>query len=132
MHNGRQRLLQQIAYAIPNQEATTVAKVLIDNWVSRFGVPMELHSNQERNFESNLFQRVTEVLVRWYGRTVQSYYGRTLFEGCGRTSERLGSTRSTVPTGRTPRRKFSEVNFTCLVPSSSEEPKKVIEYEMPE
>ena len=50
------------AYAIRNQEATTVATTLIDNWISRFGVPVELHSDQGRNFESNLFQRVTEVL----------------------------------------------------------------------
>ena len=33
------------AFAIRNQEATTVATMLIDiNWISRFGVPMELHS----------------------------------------------------------------------------------------
>ena len=51
------------AYAIRNQEATTVATTLIDdNWISRFGVPMELHLDQGRNFESNLLQSVTEVL----------------------------------------------------------------------
>ena len=50
------------AYAIRNQEATTVATTLIDNWISRFEVPLELHSDQGKNFESNLFQRVTEVL----------------------------------------------------------------------
>ena len=72
------------AYAIPNQEVTTVAKMLIDNWISRFGVPMELNSDQRRNVESNLFQRVTEVLRiqktrttplhphAWNGRTIQS------------------------------------------------------------
>ena len=37
-------------YAIANQEATTVAKLLIDNWVSRIVVPMEMHSEQGRNF----------------------------------------------------------------------------------
>ena len=42
------------AYALPNQEATTVATMLIDNWISRFGVPMEL--------PSDLFKRVTELL----------------------------------------------------------------------
>ncbi|RYA68429.1 hypothetical protein DD592_26820, partial [Enterobacter cloacae complex sp. 2DZ2F20B] len=50
------------AYAIPNQEAVTVAKVLVDNWISRFGVPLELHSDQGRNFESNVFQRVMQLL----------------------------------------------------------------------
>ena len=43
-------------------EATTVAKMLIGNWMSRFGVPMEIHSDQGRNFEPNLFKRVTEAL----------------------------------------------------------------------
>ena len=41
-------------YAILNQEASTVADVLVSNFFCRFGVPMELHSNQGRNFESRL------------------------------------------------------------------------------
>jgi hypothetical protein len=43
------------AYALPNQEAETLAKVLVDQFVSRFGTPVELHSDQGRNFESRLF-----------------------------------------------------------------------------
>ncbi|KAI5743998.1 hypothetical protein M8J77_024652 [Diaphorina citri] len=50
------------AFAIPNQEATTVADCLINHWVSRFGVPLELHSDQGRNFESQVFQEVCSVL----------------------------------------------------------------------
>ncbi|KAG5885093.1 hypothetical protein JTB14_003967 [Gonioctena quinquepunctata] len=42
------------AYALPNQEAITVADVLVKEWICRFGIPMELHSDQGRNFESNL------------------------------------------------------------------------------
>jgi len=38
-------------YAIPNQEASTVADALVTNFFCRFGVPMELHSDQCRNFE---------------------------------------------------------------------------------
>ena len=45
-------------FAIPNQETTTVAKMLINNWISRFGVPMKIYSDQGRNFDSNLFQKV--------------------------------------------------------------------------
>jgi hypothetical protein len=40
------------AYPLPNQEAETVAKVLVDQFVCRFGAPAELHSDQGRNFES--------------------------------------------------------------------------------
>ncbi|UYV63465.1 K02A2.6-like [Cordylochernes scorpioides] len=49
-------------YAIPNQEATTVAKVLMDNLIFRFGVPLELHSDQGRNFEAGMFQELCRLL----------------------------------------------------------------------
>ena len=38
------------AYPLPNQEASTVADILVREFVSRFGVPMKLHSDQGRNF----------------------------------------------------------------------------------
>lgn len=50
------------AYAIPNMEAKTVARVIVDQWVSRFGVPLQLHSDQGRNFESAVFKDVCEIL----------------------------------------------------------------------
>ena len=50
------------AYAIPNQEATTVATKLIEEFICRYGVPLQLHSDQGRNFESNLFQEVCRIL----------------------------------------------------------------------
>ena len=34
------------AFAIPNHEATTVARVLEDGFFTRFGMPKELHSDQ--------------------------------------------------------------------------------------
>lgn len=50
------------AYAIPNQEATTVARVLVDNFFTRFGMPNELHSDQGRNFESTVFRESCKLL----------------------------------------------------------------------
>ena len=41
------------AYALPNQEAATVAEVLTKEMFSRFGIPLELHCDQGRNFESS-------------------------------------------------------------------------------
>ncbi|KAJ8983250.1 hypothetical protein NQ317_008860 [Molorchus minor] len=35
------------AYALPNQEASTIADVLVKEWICRFGVPLELHSDQD-------------------------------------------------------------------------------------
>lgn len=43
------------AYAITTQEASKQAQVLVDNLVCRFGVPLELHLDQGRNFESRVF-----------------------------------------------------------------------------
>ena len=37
-------------FPIPNQEACTVAEEIVLNWISRYGVPLELHSDQGRNF----------------------------------------------------------------------------------
>jgi hypothetical protein len=44
------------AYAIPNQEVSTVAEVLVTNFYN-CGLPLELHCDQGRNFESHLIQR---------------------------------------------------------------------------
>lgn len=50
------------AYALPNQEATTVAEVLVREYVCRYGVPLELHSDQGRNFRSNVFKEMCALL----------------------------------------------------------------------
>ena len=50
------------AIALPNQEAETIVETLINIWVSRFGVPLDLHSDQGRNFESKIFQELCQSL----------------------------------------------------------------------
>jgi transposase InsO family protein len=50
------------AYAIPNQEATTVANKLVDEMFCRFAIPEQLHSDQGRQFESELVQEVSRIL----------------------------------------------------------------------
>ena len=39
-----------------------MVKALVANFFCCFGIPMELHSNQGRNFESRLMQEVLERL----------------------------------------------------------------------
>ena len=39
------------AYTLPNQEATTVAKVFVNEIICRFGVPLEIHFDQGRNLK---------------------------------------------------------------------------------
>jgi hypothetical protein len=50
------------AYAIPNQEADTVAKVFVESFVCHYGVPAEIHTDQGRNFQSSMFRAVLELL----------------------------------------------------------------------
>ena len=50
------------AYALPDAKAETVAKKLVEEFVCRFGVPHELHSDQGTNFESKLFAEMCRLL----------------------------------------------------------------------
>ena len=50
------------AFAIPNQEATTVANKLVDEVFMRFSIPDQLHLNQGRQFESQLMYEVCKLL----------------------------------------------------------------------
>ncbi|XP_062602775.1 uncharacterized protein LOC134264500 [Saccostrea cucullata] len=49
-------------YALPDQEAETVATSFVEGFVSRLGCPLQVHSDQGRNFESRLFQEVCKLL----------------------------------------------------------------------
>ena len=49
--------------AIPtkDQKATTVARVLVKEWIVRFEVPKRIHSDQGRNFESKVIQELCKI-----------------------------------------------------------------------
>ena len=49
-------------HAMPNMEASTVAAILIELDVSRFGIPYYIHSDQGRQFESKLFSEMCKLL----------------------------------------------------------------------
>ncbi len=50
------------AYPIPDQTAETVAHKIVYEFISRFGAPLDIHSDQGRNYESNIFQQVCKLL----------------------------------------------------------------------
>ena len=50
-----------IAVATRNQRAETVARVLVNEWFFVFGVPLRLHSDMGRNFESQVIQSLCEL-----------------------------------------------------------------------
>jgi hypothetical protein len=50
------------AYAIPDQESLTITRVIVNEFISRFGVPLQLHSDQGRSFEAKLFKDLCDFL----------------------------------------------------------------------
>ena len=46
------------AYPLPDMEAKTVAKALVDGFISRFGVPYWIKSDRGTQFESPLFKEL--------------------------------------------------------------------------
>ena len=49
-------------YGIPNQEAVTVAVKLVDEMFCRFSPPKQVHSDQGRQFESELLKQICNLL----------------------------------------------------------------------
>ena len=74
------------AYPLPNQEAATVAKKLVDEFFFRFSPPEQLHSDQGRNFESDIIAEVCKLLGVLKTRTTP-YHPQSdgLVERCNRT-----------------------------------------------
>ena len=50
------------SFAMPNMEARTVAKIIVEEVIVRFGVTCFIHSDQGRQFESNLFKEMCVLL----------------------------------------------------------------------
>ena len=50
------------SYAIPDQTATTIAEKVASEFVSCFGVPRQIHSDQGTNFESNVMAEICKLL----------------------------------------------------------------------
>ena len=50
------------AFCLPDTSAKTIATVFVTNWVSRFGCPSTLTTDQGAQFESKLFTELTALL----------------------------------------------------------------------
>lgn len=65
------------AYPLPNQEASSIARVLTEEWVCRFGVPRSIHSDQDWNFESTLFRELCRLLKIHKTRTSSIHHAQS-------------------------------------------------------
>ena len=50
------------AIPLPDQEARTIAEALIESVICRFGVPLQIHTDQGRNFQSALLLELCQLL----------------------------------------------------------------------
>ncbi len=50
------------SFAIPRQNSATTAKTLVNEFIARYGAPLELHTDQGSNFQSELFRNVCKLL----------------------------------------------------------------------
>jgi transposase InsO family protein len=49
-------------FPLPDQSAELVAKTVLDEFFARFGCPLEIHTDQGKNFMSNLFSSLCNLL----------------------------------------------------------------------
>lgn len=91
---------QIYAQAIPthDQRASTVAEVLVKEWFCRFGVPGCIHSDQGRNFESNLVEQLCQMYGIEKSRTTP--YHPAGNGQCERFNRTLHNLLCTLPTSR--------------------------------
>ena len=50
------------AYPMPNETADTISRILVEEFICRYGIPREIHSDQGRQFESRLLQGICKIL----------------------------------------------------------------------
>ena len=50
------------SFPMKNMEAATVAKIMVEEVFTRFGIPDQIHSDQGRQFESRLFSEMCQLL----------------------------------------------------------------------
>jgi transposase InsO family protein len=49
-------------YAMPDMKAETVADIIFRAWIKRYGCPIEIHSDRGRQYESDVFKEMFQLL----------------------------------------------------------------------
>ena len=66
------------AYPLPNQQDETIAVELVHAFIVRYGTPLDIHSDQGKNFEISLFSETCKLFEVSKTRTI--LYGPVLME----------------------------------------------------
>ncbi len=93
-------VFSKFTVAVPtwDQQAGTVARVLVEECFFKYGVPGRIHSDQGRNFESNLIQQLCSLYK--VGRSRSSPYHLAGNGQCERFNRTLHNLLRTLPTDR--------------------------------
>ena len=76
-------------FPLPQQNTEETAKYVVDGFISRFGCPLEIHTDQGKNFDGKLFTSMCELLQITKTRTTPyrpcsngqvEHYNRTLLQ----------------------------------------------------
>ena len=51
------------AYALPNQTAEVTAQTLVNEFISTYGFPIEIHTDQGHNFKSDIFKELCRLIT---------------------------------------------------------------------
>ena len=49
-------------FAVPDATAETTARVILNEFISRYGTPLQIMSDQGRNYESTVFKELCKLL----------------------------------------------------------------------
>ncbi|TPP61406.1 Retrovirus Pol polyprotein from transposon [Fasciola gigantica] len=100
------------AIAMPNQEAVTIVTVIVNEWISRYGAPSIIHSDQGPSFDGLLLRELCRFLGIQKTRTTPYHpQGNELVERTNRTLKDI--LRSFVEQSNS--HKWDEVLPRCLL-----------------
>ena len=54
--------MKHTAYPLKDQTGETVARVVAEKFIARFGCPLEIHTDQGRNFEGVFFKELCKIM----------------------------------------------------------------------
>jgi transposase InsO family protein len=58
------------AFTVPDQSSETTARTLVEEFISKFAAPLEIHTDQGRNFQSEIFRNFCKLLGVTQTRTI--------------------------------------------------------------